>query len=159
MICLPPPAGYLELCRWLRVVNQGLAYHFRESLHDKYRMRNFIDLIVESYLSYPAMLNDAREIAQYIDSVASDYVDIEMIEEYFNGAHAVLRFVPIENIHEGDKNHNIRSKSKERKYSKMDPEKIPPLVLEHGIIMDGNHRYRVAKKNGATGLWCYVIED
>ena len=121
-------------------------------------MRKFIDIITESYLSYPAVLRDEREIAEYISSIASDYVNEEMIEEYFHGCSAVLKLVPIADIVEGNPDANVRSARKERKYAKMDPATIPPLVIEDGEVKDGNHRLRVAQAAGATALWCYVVE-
>lgn len=122
-------------------------------------MRRFINVIKESYLSYPERLDNSREIASYIESVASDYVDTEFIEEYFFDCYASLKLVPIDELHEGNTDANIRNKSKERKYTKMNPDTIPPLVVENGEIKDGNHRYRVAVANGAKSLWCYVVEE
>jgi hypothetical protein len=108
---------------------------------------------------YPKILEDESEIAKYISSLASDYVDEEFIEEYFRGTYAVLKTVPIDNIKEGDKDHNIQSKSKEKKYMKMDPTTMPPLIVENNIIMDGHHRYRVAKNLGFETIKIYdVIE-
>jgi hypothetical protein len=109
--------------------------------------------------SWPPVLKDSREIANYIESVASDYVDTELMVEHFWGAKAVLKLVPLSQIKPGDADHNIGSASKTKKYLAMDPATMPPLVVENGEIMDGNHRYRVAKKLGLQEVWCYVVED
>jgi hypothetical protein len=122
-------------------------------------MRKFIQIIAESYLNFAPRLNDEREIAIYIEDWASDYVDTDMIEERFFGCHAVLKLVPIDEIKEGNPDTNIRSKAKEKRYSKLDPATIPPLVIEDGEVQDGNHRFRVAKAQGAKALWCYVVEE
>lgn len=122
-------------------------------------MRNFINMITESYLQYSPLLSDSREIAEYIASVASGYTDVEMVEEHFQGCHAVLRRIPIEDIAEGNPAGNERNTRKEKKYAKMDPATIPPLVIENGTVVDGNHRLRVARAGGIEQLWCYVIED
>lgn len=120
-------------------------------------MRNLINIVTESYLGYAPVLKDAQEIAEYIMSTSSEDVDGEFIEEHFWGCHATLTKVPLVDLAEGNPDGNIRSASKERKYSKMDMATIPPLVVEDGTVVDGNHRYRVAKKNGVNMLWCYVV--
>ena len=125
-------------------------------------MKKWLNLIpiFEGQMSsdYPPILRDSREIAEYIESLASDETDSELIEDYFHGAHAVLELVSLSDISEGNPDGNIPSSKKERKYLKMSPDTIPPLVIENGIVMDGNHRFRVAKKLGLTQLWCYVVQ-
>lgn len=113
----------------------------------------------ESTASYPAVLKDEREIAAYIESVSTDYVDSEMIEEHFFGCRAVLRRVPIDRIRSGPEEANIPDKKKEKRYAKMDPATMPPLVVENGVIMDGNHRWRTAKSVGATHVPCYIVTE
>jgi hypothetical protein len=102
---------------------------------------------------YPPVLDDAAAIAEYIESVTPDYeIDTEFIEEHFRGTHAVLRKLPIDSIREGNPDANLRSEAKERHYSKLNPETIPPLVVEGGTIEDGNHRYRVTKALSGTTI-------
>lgn len=108
---------------------------------------------------FPEVLEDADQIAAYIVSQSSSHVDEEFTRDYFRGTKAVLKLVPISEIREGDVNTNVRSKAKEKRYAKMDPSTVPPLVIENGKVMDGNHRYRVAVARGATELWCYDVVD
>jgi hypothetical protein len=108
---------------------------------------------------WPARLDDSRMIARYMDSISSDYVDVDMVEEYLQGAHADLKLVPIDELSEGNQDANIRDPRKEAKYSKLDMATMPPLVVQDGVILDGNHRYRIAKAKGVTALWCYVCDD
>lgn len=126
-------------------------------------MRNLINLIENNQVpkdtdgqEYPAILKDEYEIADYIVGLSSDYADEESIVEYFNNSYAKLKLVPIDEIKEGRADHNIRSSAKERKYIKMSSD-IPPIVVEGGEIMDGNHRFRVAKKKGLTHIWIYDV--
>lgn len=108
---------------------------------------------------WPPVLKDRWAIADYIESVASAYVDNEYIAEHFRGCRAVLKRVPIAQIEPSDEDHNIPSKAKERRYAKMDPATMPPIVIEDGVIQDGHHRYRVAQKLGMTEMLCYVVEE
>lgn len=113
----------------------------------------------ENSTNFKSILKDEYEIAEYIEHYSSDDVDFDLVVDYFRGAKAVLKIVPIDFIKEGDSDHNIRSKRKETKYKKMPLETMPPLVVENGIIMDGNHRFRVAKELGATEIKIYDIVD
>lgn len=105
---------------------------------------------------WPKVLRDNREIASYVSDL-DPRVDEEMIEEHYFGCHAVLKLIPIESVKEGPADSNIRSASKEKKFAKMDLAKQPPILVEDGVVLDGNHRYRVAKAAGATDILAYVI--
>jgi hypothetical protein len=106
---------------------------------------------------YSHILKDADAIAEYISSISSSYVNEEFISEYFRGCQAVLKNIPINSVHEGNADSNVRSEAKEKRYIKKSSQTIPPLVVWDGEIVDGNHRYRVAKQLGLTSLWCYVV--
>ena len=106
--------------------------------------------------NWPKVLRDNREIASYVSEL-DPRVDEEMIEEHYFGCHAVLKLIPIESVKEGPADSNIRSASKEKKFAKMDLAKQPPILVEDGMIRDGNHRYRVAKAAGATDILAYVV--
>jgi len=58
---------------------------------------------------------------------------------------------------EDDENQNIRSLKKEKKYGKLPAETMPPLIVENGIVRDGNHRLRVAKRNKLEEIIIYDI--
>ncbi len=36
---------------------------------------------------------------------------------------------------------------------------MPPIVVENSKIIDGNHRYRVAKGNGQKEIFIYEIQE
>jgi hypothetical protein len=107
---------------------------------------------------YAPVLKDDVAIARYIVDQAPGYIDEEMVEEYYGGGKASLRFVPIGELTEGNADGHLRSAAKERRYAKMPAATRPPLVIYNGEIEDGNHRYRVALAAGEPGLWCYDVE-
>ena len=108
---------------------------------------------------YPQILHDEYEIANYIFSLSSSYVDTNFIEEYFYRCYASLQKLPIDSIKEGNKDHNISNPANEKKFLNLSPDTIPPIVVMDGEIEDGNHRYQVAKKKGMKEIWCYVITE
>lgn len=108
---------------------------------------------------YPERLDDSWAIAQHIVDVSPGDIDFDFVEQYFKGAHAALRYVPLVDLSEGNADGNQRVASKEKAYAKLPAVSRPPIVVQDGGIEDGNHRYRVAKAAGETGMWAYVIED
>lgn len=122
-------------------------------------IRTAMNIVETGTPQWAPVLKDHYEIAAYIESVASDYVDREMMEEYYHGAKAVLRAIPASELTPGDADHNIPSKVKERKYAKLPVETMPPLVVQNGQIEDGNHRFRVGLAKGMTEFWCYDVVD
>jgi hypothetical protein len=113
----------------------------------------------ESVAEWPQSLADSREIADYVQNHSTYDVDYELIDEIYRGMHAVLRKVPLLQIDPGHADSNISDPAKTKRYMKMDPATMPPILIEDGVVVDGHHRYRVAKKLGLTEIWCYVIED
>src|SRR5271157_5173620 len=102
---------------------------------------------------------DDREIADYVETYATYDVDSELVQEHFRGAHAELMLLPIASLRPGGRSTNLQSPENERKYMKMDINTMPPLLVENGKVLDGNHRLRVLKKKGLTHAWCYVVTD
>lgn len=113
------------------------------------------------YGAWPRILENNRAIAAYIESISSEDVSVEMIEDNYIGYKAVLKLLPIESLKEGHPDGNVRNKAKEKRYAKMDLAKQPPLMVQEWdmAVVDGNHRYRVAKAAGVTDILCYVICD
>lgn len=110
------------------------------------------------YFGYEPVLYDEKEILNFIVSIASEQVDEELILEYFVGCKAVLEEVLVANLQEGNLNSNIRSKSRERKYGRLPSRTMPPLVVEDGCVVDGNHRLRVLKTKKIKKARIYIIE-
>jgi hypothetical protein len=105
------------------------------------------------------VLNDAQEIADYVETYAVYPVDNEFVAEQFRGQHAVLKLMPMSELKEAGRDHNLRSKKNEDKYLKQNLKTQPPALVVNGEIMDGNHRYRANKRRGLTHMWCYVVMD
>ena len=120
------------------------------------------DPIVESIKSsqYPKELPNDWAIAEYAESVCNEEgVDVELIREMYRGYKAVLKSVKTASLTPGDPNHNIPDPELEKRYLKMNPETMPPILVESGVVVDGNHRFRVAKALGMTNIWAYVLVD
>ena len=100
---------------------------------------------------------DAQGIADYIETYAPYEVDNEFVYEQFRGKHAVLKLVPIAQLKEGGRDHNLQSKKNEGTYLKMNIKTQPPAVVENGKVLDGNHRMRANIRKGLTQMWCYVV--
>ena len=120
-------------------------------------VNEWIDLVENTLPTYPAVLRDEHEIAEYIVIHSSSHVDEEFVEEYYKNSHAKLRLIPAAELEEGEADHNIPSKAKHRRYMKMSSETIPPLVVSDGKIEDGNHRFRVGLEQGLQAFWCYEV--
>lgn len=105
------------------------------------------------------VLNDAQEIADYIETWATYEVDNEFVYEKFRGCHAVLKLVPIAELQEGGRDANERSQKNEDKYLKQNLKTQPPAVVENGKVLDGNHRLRANIRRGLTAMWCYVVME
>jgi hypothetical protein len=108
------------------------------------------------------VLGGAREIVDFIASLAVEPVDRENLEDLFRGARATLRLVPIGELVPGHPDLNRRSKAKEARYLRLDLGTMPPLLVEAqegGLeIEDGHHRHRVCLAKGVGKVWCYVVE-
>lgn len=102
---------------------------------------------------------DAQGLADYIEAHASYEVDPEFVYEMFRGAHGVLKLMPIADLREGNRNNNERSKKNEDKYLKQSLKTQPPVVVEKGEVLDGNHRFRANKRRGLTHMWCYDVVE
>lgn len=123
------------------------------------QMRKAITLVESAQHTWAPVLKNYREIADYIESIAGSDVDYDSIVDYFRGAKAVLKRVALADLTQGDAASNMAVRGREAKYRKLPPETMPPLVVEGGKVVDGNHRYRACVKNGVTEVWAYVVED
>lgn len=108
---------------------------------------------------FESELKDAISIANYVESLSSYDVDKDFIEEYFRGCHAVLKWVPLDYLTEGNSDTNLRDDNKEQLYMTMSEYSCPPILVEEGVIQDGNYRFRVARNNGYLGIWAYEVKE
>lgn len=108
---------------------------------------------------YPDHLATAAAIADHIAILSPGDIDEEMVEEHFRGCHARLQWMPMDQLTPGPIEAHVANAKLEARYAKKPLATLPPLVVENGQIEDGHHRYRVALAAGATGLWCYCVEE
>ena len=106
-----------------------------------------------------SILKDNIEIADYIECLSPTSIDRGLIEDYFIGCWAVLEKCNVESLISGDENHNLEVAYLEMKYSKLPLITLPPLVVENGVIIDGNHRHRILKSLRVTEALIYRIES
>jgi hypothetical protein len=120
-------------------------------------MRKWINLFEDTH-GYAPVLETSWDIASYISEMSPDYVDEEVIAEHFHGCRAVLTRLATHELSEGPADANVPNEEREAEYMQMDG-LIPPLVVENKVVVDGNHRLRVALAKGIPELLCYVIEE
>ena len=102
-------------------------------------------------------LKNSIEIAEFISEFATDYVDEDLILEYFFGCKAILKKVSTITIKIENSDNHIRNKKKEKIYENLPFETMPPLVVEKSVVLDGNHRLRVANKRKQKVIYIYDI--
>ena len=127
---------------------------FKEELIGDLEIMEYIDS-----LSEPGEESFASYYQQYQEAFAT--LSRMFPDQDFMVSHkAKLEEVPIEELIQGDPDLNRREFKKEERYLKLDPQTMPPIVVNSKLeIEDGNHRYRVAKKLGLSHLKCYVIQN
>ncbi len=106
---------------------------------------------------FKEMLKDADEITSFIIEKSANDIDEELVLEYFWGCKAILKSVEIDSLLIEDTNHHVQLESKERSYQKLPIETIPPIIVEDGKVIDGNHRLRIAQKKGLKRIIVYDI--
>lgn len=80
-----------------------------------------------------------------------------MVREYFNGAAAVLRPLAVADLRPGNPDANIACERKQARYAEMDPSTMPPIIVDEGKVVDGNHRLRVAVARGEATIMAYDV--
>ena len=111
---------------------------------------------------FPLMLNDADDIADYIDTTTPDGIDTEMAREMFSGAQAVLVKIHTGRVKVDAKLADIHIGMPERDalYKTMPSATAPPIVLnDDGFIADGHHRYRAAVARNDPWMLAYQVID
>lgn len=106
---------------------------------------------------FKLVLINAEEITDFIVEFATEPIDEELIREYFNGCNAILKSVSVKSLMYGNHNLNVRNSRKEKKYELLPFKTMPPLIVENGIVIDGNHRLRVVRKNRIKKTNIYEI--
>ncbi len=106
---------------------------------------------------FKSELKSSTEIAEYISGLATDYVDEVLLLEYFFNCKGILKKVTVGEIELDNSDIHIQSKRKEKRYATLPPDTMPPLIVENGVVVDGNHRLRVARKRKQTEIYIYEI--
>lgn len=105
-------------------------------------------------------LENSRQIAKYMAKFSGNRsFSQEVAEDYFRGAAATVTRFAIVDLIEGQPDGNERNLAKEKRYIAMDAETSPPIVVEDGNVMDGNHRLRAAKARGDLYILGYDVHD
>ncbi len=176
---LPPPGATREQLRQALLdagfdgivyVNkhEGLAGGFRRlpsgdsyiALSPENIKNAFEAAINDAHATWPQALQDWRAIGDFMAEQAGNAdFDEEMASEYFRGAKGVLKTFNVADLREGDANHNIPNPRKQAKYAKMPATTMPPIVVEAGEVIDGNHRLRAARQRGDETILGYDIVD
>lgn len=106
---------------------------------------------------FKKILDSTDEITGFIIETSSDFVDEELIYEYFFGCKAVLKSVEVSELRMEDQNHHLRSRRKEKEYEQLPINTIPPLIVENGIVVEGYHRLRIIIKKKISTVKVYEI--
>ncbi|SFF34386.1 hypothetical protein, partial [Paracidovorax wautersii] len=110
--------------------------------------------------AYPEILQDAREIASFMERHAGNLdFDAEFAREYFAGAKAVKRLLPVTSLVLGHSDANRAEPNRQAACARLSPETVPPIIVECGEVKDGSHRLRDALARGITHMWCYDVVD
>jgi hypothetical protein len=82
-------------------------------------------------------------------------LDPDEVEGMLGRCTAVLKEVPIDSLKGGFADANLRDEKREKEYSALPLGEMPPIVVQDGVIVDGNHRWRVAKAKKAKTILIY----
>lgn len=116
--------------------------------------------IIESAgVQWSPELNDSYEIADYLESISASPLNWDDMVNNWKGCRAVLKRIPINEIKPTYADIHAHFPERDEAYANMDPNTMPPLIIDKGIIEDGYHRYRAALKMGLKELLCYVIVE
>jgi hypothetical protein len=115
----------------------------------------------ETLEPYPQELKDEYAIADYIEELDSS-ANADAFRDGNFGKHikAVLKTIKINDLKEGDGDHNQPSKQKQTRIEmkSKNGKPFPPILVDGKTVIDGNHRFRFAKKRGDKDILAYVIE-
>ena len=102
-------------------------------------------------------LNSPTDIRDFIVAYSTDQVDEELLLEYLSNCKGILKKISPYAIKFGKQNYHVRDKRKELQYIKLPSRTIPPLIVEKGIVVDGNHRLRIARRLKLKEIYIYDI--
>lgn len=105
-----------------------------------------------------SVLENNKEIADYIQENSTSHVDYGLILDYFINCKAILKEVNINDLVFDNEDNHIQCERKQEFYNKMKSE-IPPIVIENNKIIDGHHRVRAAIFNKKETILAYCIDE
>jgi hypothetical protein len=101
---------------------------------------------------------DTNELVDHIAEVSPHKINIEATRKAFDGMSGVLTQVTTKSLKEGHKRDDVaKSQAKEADIAKLDPKTMPPLIVDNGVVVDGNHRLRAAREMGLESVPAYVL--
>lgn len=103
-------------------------------------------------------LKDGQQIAEYMESMSAEGVDRQQIEDRFVSSRARLQLVPTHSFTTTITPLDARSVAPLPRFAKLLPATRPPILIENGVVVDGNHRVRDARYRAEKYLWAYVVE-
>lgn len=105
-----------------------------------------------------SILENNKEIADYIQENSPSHVDYDLILDYFTNCKAILKEMNINDLVFDNEDNHIQCEIKQESYNKMKSE-IPPIVIENNKIVDGHHRVRAAIFNKKETILAYCIQE
>ena len=105
------------------------------------------------------LLANQHEIAAYIAEYSSDEVDFSLVVDFYHGAEATLQRVQIADLTERAADANVPCATKQAMYESLPEATMPPIVVEGGVVQDGNHRLRACIARGLLNVLAYVVRD
>ncbi len=109
-------------------------------------------------MSWPEHLPDNTAIAAFVSEASPYPICEEQIEEMYIGCRAALRWTAVAELQPGPAESNTEEEARQAECDRRPPASMPPLLVDDGHVMDGNHRYRSLRKRGITHCWAYHVE-
>jgi hypothetical protein len=108
-------------------------------------------------VTWAAELQDNRAIAEYVARFSPYDVCEEQIEDLYIGCKAVLEWRALDTLTHGNADGNQEDSERQKACDALRLKTMPPLLVDDGEVLDGNHRLRALLKRGVTHFWVYNI--
>ena len=104
---------------------------------------------------------ETKEIIEYLIELNHTYLEGDYIDYLKTNYYFILKSIKLNEL-EKNIDHNWRQtrsqfeKERIEKYKKLDINNMPPILVINNTIVDGYHRYCVAKECGKNEMIAYV---